>query len=660
MQYNIWPDVCGFLLIAILIIIYLLKQTVTIFQNSIFYIGMMTVLFGTLLDVVRVALDGGDSLTVYAVNTVLLMLDLTTAFLYALYMTAYVRYHVSTKFVTLALVPPMILAAAMQVVNYFTGFIFIVDATGHFVWRATSGIFFLIAIYYVLLCLVLIFKVRDAMSREKLFLMIPFTVILIISGLIEFFRPHLLLKHFSEAMLALVLYFGIRNPDELYDDSTGMLNDTAMIAHIEKRLSFERKFFAVIVCIQDINLINKTVGRETWEMIKDQVTDFFFRHDRTTMSFRIAPGLYCMVPDRDDRGFACDIQNDVVERFSKSFGRKELETELTTSTIMLELPKDARDMSSLMDVIRLFSEVAVSKNMMVVSTADLDLKHIEYMRKVDEKVRHAIKEDRLEVYYQPIFSCSERRFVAAEALIRMHDDEHGFISPEVFVPVAENNGSIIKIDNFVMDRVCAMIAKNDLKKLGVHYIELNLSPGDCIQDDLVTKVDNLLKTYDISPDSLNLEITETASDEFTGIVDDNVRALHELGINFSLDDFGTGYSSLRRILALPLKIIKLDKTLVQPAFRYYKQGLDPSDERVKSIKNTNALTLLKSYIDMIKRIGGQIVAEGVETKEQAEEIIKLGCDYIQGFYFARPMPEEEFIKLIKQEEELPQIRGLEV
>ena len=171
---------------------------------------------------------------------------------------------------------------------------------------------------------------------------------------------------------------------------------------------------------------------------------------------------------------------------------------------------------------------------------------------------------------------------------------------------------------------------------------------------------NLLKTYNINPKNLNLEITETASDEFTGIVDDNVRSLHSLGINFSLDDFGTGYSSLSRILTLPLKIIKLDKTLVQPAFRYYKSGIDPMDERAKSIKNTNALTLLKSYVDMIKRIGGQIVAEGVETKEQAEEIIRLGCDYIQGFYFARPMPEEEFLKLIRQGDDLPQIKALEI
>ncbi len=660
MLYNYWPDVCAFVLMAILIIIYLLRQTVSIFQNNIFYIGIMTVLFGTLFDVVSVAVDGSSFNVVFFVNTGLILLDLTTAFLYALYITAFVRYHVSKKFISIALIPPLVIAVIMQFVNYFTGFIFYVDERNCFVWRPTSIIFFALAIYYVLLCLVLLFLVRDAMSREKLFLLIPFTIILIIAGLVEFFKPEMLAKHFAESMLALVLYFGLRNPDELYDDETGMLNDTAMISHIEKRLSFERKFFVVIVCIHDVNLLNKTVGRDNAELIKDQVSDFFYRHERTTMSFRISPGLYCMVPDRDDRGFACDIQNDVIERFSKTFGGGRLETELSTSTIMLELPKDAKDMASLMDVIRLFSEVSISRNMMVVSTADLDLKHIEYMRKVDEKVRNAIKENRLEVYYQPIFSCSERRFVAAEALVRMHDDEHGFISPDVFVPVAENNGSIVKIDNFVMDQVCSMISRNDLKSKGVHYIELNLSPGDCIQDDIVSKVKNLLKTYDISPENLNLEITETASDEFTGIVDDNVRSLHALGINFSLDDFGTGYSSLSRILALPLKIIKIDKTLVQPAFRYYKAGMDPEDERAKSIKNTNALTLLKSSVDMIKRIGGQIVAEGVETKEQAEEIIKMGCDYIQGFYFARPMPEDEFIRLIKQEEELPQIKALEV
>ena len=657
MQYNYWLDVCGFVLIAVLITLYLIKQTVSILQNSIYYTGIMFVLFATVFDVASVAAEGISAPLVMGINTVVQVLDIITAFIYGLYITVYVRYHVNRKFIIRVLVPPLFIGLIMLIINLFTGFIFYVTPDNRFMYSQTSLLFMACECYYLIYCLVMLARVRDSMSREKLFLLIPFTVLLMWAGIVEFYNPAHLTKHFMESLLSLALYFGIRNPDELYDDGTGMLNDTAMISHIEKRLSSDKKFYVIAICVHDVPVIYRTVGKEATENFREQISDFFFKHDKSTVSFRLSPGLYCMVPDRADRTFACDIQNEVIERFSKPFVNKAMKTELFTSCCMLEMPKDAKDVASLMDVIKLFSEVGASRNMTVVSTADLDLKHIEYMRKVDEKVRNAMRDDRLEVYYQPIFSCHVRRFVAAEALIRMHDDEHGFISPEIFIPVAENNGTIIRIDNYVMDRVCAMIARNRLEELGVHYIELNLSPGDCIQDNLVENVKNLLQTYNINPSSLNLEITETASDEFTGIVDGNVKALHELGINFSLDDYGTGYSSLSRILALPLKIIKIDKSLVQPAFRA-EGGTD--DERSRNIKNKNAKTLLLSSVDMIKRIGGQIVTEGVETKEQAEEIIRMGCDYIQGFYFARPMPEDDFIELLKNQDNMEQIRALSV
>ena len=143
---------------------------------------------------------------------------------------------------------------------------------------------------------------------------------------------------------------------------------------------------------------------------------------------------------------------------------------------------------------------------------------------------------------------------------------------------------------------------------------------------------SVLKKHRVFPNQINLEITETSSSEFTNIVDTNIKTLFDKNISFSLDDFGTGYSSLSRILSLPLKLIKIDKSLIHAPFN--------SSEK-------KSMILLESFIKTAISTGAEIVAEGVETKEMAREIIKLGCKYIQGYYFSKPLTRDDFVKIIR-------------
>ena len=271
----------------------------------------------------------------------------------------------------------------------------------------------------------------------------------------------------------------------------------------------------------------------------------------------------------------------------------------------------------------------------VIDVESLDLSTEEYMRRVDEKVRNAVSDGNLEVYYQPIYSLKEKRFVSAEALLRLHDGDK-FIPPDLFITVAENNGSIVEIDDFVIQQVCRMISTRNIADLGIRYIELNLSVSDMLQDDIAGKLTRITESFHVQPSQINLEITETSDDTFTGVVEANVMRLSHLGFNFSLDDFGTGYSSLSRIIMMPFDIIKLDKTIVQSPFTM------SSD-----IDKNNAMTLLESSADMIRQIGAETVAEGVETTEQLHKMEELGVEFIQGFYFARPMPEGDFVNAVK-------------
>jgi EAL domain-containing protein (putative c-di-GMP-specific phosphodiesterase class I) len=165
---------------------------------------------------------------------------------------------------------------------------------------------------------------------------------------------------------------------------------------------------------------------------------------------------------------------------------------------------------------------------------------------------------------------------------------------------------------------------------GLEYVEVNLSVVDCIQANLA---DNILKTmnkYGIDPDQVNFEITETYSEGISSAMDANIEKLSAQGINFSMDDFGTGYSNMARVASLPVKIFKLDKSIVQSAFE----------------SETNYMVMI-NIVKIIKSLGKEIVAEGVETEEQAKQIIRVGCDNIQGFFYARPMPMSQFLEFLR-------------
>ncbi|MGN1083953.1 MAG: EAL domain-containing protein [Lachnospiraceae bacterium] len=259
-----------------------------------------------------------------------------------------------------------------------------------------------------------------------------------------------------------------------------------------------------------------------------------------------------------------------------------------------------------------------------------DRRILKLRNEIDGIISNAIAGNRFRMYYQPIYSVKEKRFLSAEALIRLQDETYGFISPELFIPAAEKNGTILQIGDFVLEEVCRFLAECGKEGLPIDYIELNLSMTQCMQKNLPEKVLYYLEKYHLKPEQINLEITETAANTAQDIVEENIQSLSEREIYFSLDDYGTGYSNISRIMSLPFRIVKLDKSLADKV----------DDPRIKIV--------LRNTIRMLKEIGTEIVVEGVETKEGVRQFTELGCDFIQGYYFSKPLPESEFVKFIRE------------
>lgn len=266
--------------------------------------------------------------------------------------------------------------------------------------------------------------------------------------------------------------------------------------------------------------------------------------------------------------------------------------------------------------------------------ADDYLRRIQRMFKVESLLKHAIDTHEIDVFYQPIYDTKKKKYLSAEALVRLRDKETiGFISPEEFIPVAEGNGLIIKLGDMIFDKICQFISESNLKSYGIEYIEINLSGVQCMDLELPDRLKQTMDHYQISPEYFNFEITETVSMNGLKMLEQNMHILRNMGSSFSMDDFGTGYSNLVQIAEMVFELIKLDKALVWSYFNG---------------KEKKSTILFEHIVWMLKELNIQIVAEGVETKEQAEQLSNMGIDYLQGYYYSKPAQESAFLGVLKR------------
>lgn len=239
---------------------------------------------------------------------------------------------------------------------------------------------------------------------------------------------------------------------------------------------------------------------------------------------------------------------------------------------------------------------------------------------IENKLKEAVFENNFNMYFQPQFSSETNELRGVEALIRWKDYDGRMISPAVFIPIAEKNGTIIPIGSFVIDE-SIRIYSSWKKKFSVDFkLSINISSIQYRSPDFVDSLIGVIKKYEVDPSDIELEITESILiDDFKDVIE-KLLVLREYGIFISLDDFGTGYSSLSYLKGLPINTLKIDKSFVDSV---------DSDE--------NSRIILESIIHMSKKLGYETIAEGVEAESQNSYIRSIGCDCIQGFYLSKPL-----------------------
>lgn len=270
------------------------------------------------------------------------------------------------------------------------------------------------------------------------------------------------------------------------------------------------------------------------------------------------------------------------------------------------------------------NEKKIYGNKTVVFDKDMQQKR-ELYSFIISNMEYALMYENFKVYYQPKVDLNSRELVGFEALVRWIKPDGGIIPPNEFVPIFETNEFISKLDYYVFDKVCMFISKN-FSKYNIPRIAINLSGITILKSDVVNNLVKILESYGLDTKDIELEITESAMIEnFENLVN-KVTKLREKGFIISMDDFGSGLSSLNRLKDIHFDIIKIDKLFIE-----------------NTLESERGIYIIENIIRMSKHLNVITVAEGIETENQAKLLKKLGCDMAQGYYFARPMPEENMI-----------------
>lgn len=244
---------------------------------------------------------------------------------------------------------------------------------------------------------------------------------------------------------------------------------------------------------------------------------------------------------------------------------------------------------------------------------------------ISDAMEPALANEEFVVYLQPKYSLKQGCIAGAEALVRWIHPQWGFMSPGEFIPLFEKNGFIPRLDRYMWDKVCCLLGQWKGEGHPMVPISVNISRADIFQQDLVKTLTGLTEKYGVEPKYLHLEITESAYVDNASRIVETLKELRQLGFPIEMDDFGSGYSSLNMLGQLRLDILKLDMQFVR------NETGKPEDR-----------SILRDIVTMGHRLGLGIVAEGAETQQQVERLKAAGCDYVQGYFFAKPMPLDQF------------------
>ena len=631
-------DYCSFILLLVVAIYYYRTSVHGTYRVRLLRLIVIITFTASVFDATRVRFASIDSVSTFRfinVNTIyLLLLSFITPIFVIFIGVATDTWHMLRvhKLFAFLCFAPFVFNLVILVTNYFYPVVFEVRSDKQLIYHWGYYALYLVFVFYIILSVVYNRKFVRPFDRRKYRLLVG-PVYLVAAGVLMNFlvrRHHVICFSLSICILILVLIS--QRVEDSVDFVTGMHTYKVFADDMDIKFKTGKQMEIILLNILNYRYALRIVGYDAMLQmmtpVSSEILRIMRRYHAQFMCYYNGNGKFAIELSRKHFSYAHDIADEITRSIRQNIRLEISDFELEINTCLAKCPDDISDVEALFMLIADL-DIAKTDGRVVSASSITDTKEFTMKKDMTMIIDRAFANHYFSVFYQPIFDVKEGKFTSAEALVRLRDPSYGYISPAIFIPLAEKSGAIHAIGSFVLEEVIRFIASDDFKNLGVNYIEINLSAMQCLRSDLADEIMALCVKYNVSPSSINLEITETASAYSQSKLYSNIQKLSEMGFSFSLDDFGTGYSNLMRIAKLPLDIVKLDRVFVQ-----MEEG---GDHHV----------IIRNVINMIRDMKMKVLVEGVETQEMADSFIDMEVDEIQGFFYSKPLTKTDYIRFVK-------------
>ena len=414
----------------------------------------------------------------------------------------------------------------------------------------------------------------------------------------------------------------VNDPDAKVDRISKAFNNDAFIDYINNQRPEKQRKYYIVFDIESFGMFNEAFGVIRSNILVSDIRKFLESVNKRVYVFKTQSSRFVLLLKTKEEQL--EMLEAIKKRFSLPFVITNKTVNISIDLLYFVNNGTFKNSDSYNDFLNKALTTINFKDSNYVELDDAFIERVNRDRRIKEILQDCLdKKSGLYMVYQPIYDVAKKRFNHFEALIRLANDELGYVGPSEFIPIAESYGLANEIDAFVFDETCAFLERNP----EIESLEINVSCAEFFNNPSERFL-KTMKKYDIDPKRVCLEITETVAVKYPAKTKEFMDDLGQYGVKFAMDDFGSGYSNIARFITLPFSIAKLDKSLLD-------------DE-------TNIGLFLDSAVRLFKNLNIPIVVEGVETEKQLSLSKEKEIDYIQGYYFSKPLKEEDLLVFLKK------------
>lgn len=436
-----------------------------------------------------------------------------------------------------------------------------------------------------------------------------------------------LVTGYMAALVTAILYFSTQNRYAYMDLTTSVFNADYFNYWLWEQLQYHKDVHVIAIYLSNMEKIRIKFGvdREIQKLIAKELWKMTPEH----RVFRVRTNKYAICTKRIEDHFRLLQQLQTLLDSEISVNGRSIRCSAVLAEVV-HAEQKFLSVEEMMSYVSVLLHPGIDQlDVQVIHDTEKQRADYETEKKIEQYIVRALAEDLFDVWYQPVYSVIEKRFVGVEALSRLYHPELGWINPELFINLATKDGQIYQLMPMQLHRICRFLKRNQTLLERLWDIKINLSPSEIIKQGYVEGLIDIIRSYHIPLEKFQFEVTESAATDYTTELNHCIGTLQKNGIRLCLDDFGSGYANLSSVLRLPFSIIKMDRSLLQ--------GI---------MDNKENAVFYHSMVQTLHALGYQIVSEGVETIEEVQMLEDWKVDFIQGFYYSRPLSEQNLEKLL--------------